>query len=232
VNRIAKYASAAGLQPTDFRSGETRLGAHVFLEDEARRSGRAAKICRSPSARDTIWPLPPDRLHPFGPFNGGKYYTAESPRDPGSPGKCCGISAPGPEKYSHLPGDHRVRPGGALGSSPFPRGNGREGQGGRVQRGGKTGTSQVVQRKEGSPNPPCRNCRTMPGLPALPRLSTRRLSWRSGGARRRGRAAAAPVAKQVLERYHQRGKKPPLRAGSPLSLPARAEKDDRCWTAV
>lgn len=92
---------------------------------------------------------------------------------------------------------------------------------------GKTGTSQIVQRKEGKPEP------TSPELqdhalfacfaPALnPEIVVVVLVEHGGG----GGAAAAPVAKQVLETYHQRGKRTPPSPARIAAQPSATGADE------
>jgi len=234
VNRIAKYASAAGLgSPTGFPLGREKPGLVPTSAWKMKRFGvpwqggenlsiaigQGYNLATPLQIACTLSAL----------FNGGKYYQ---PRIAQS------IRAPHGEVLQEYPPLVLRNIPISLETIEFVREalwgvvNSPGGTGGRARVegfnvAGKTGTSQIVQRKEGKPEP------TSPELqdhawfacfaPAFnPEIVVAVLVEHGGG----GGAAAAPVAKQVLERYHQRGKKAPLSPARIAAQPSRPGADE------
>jgi len=234
VNRIAKYASAAGLgSPTGFPLGREKPGLVPTSAWKMKRFGipwqggenlsiaigQGYNLATPLQIACTLSAL----------FNGGKYYQ---------PRIAQAIWAPHGEVLQEYPPlvlrNIPISPE----TIEFVREalwgvvNSPGGTGGRARVegfdvAGKTGTSQIVQRKEGKPEP------TSPELqdhawfacfaPAFnPEIVVAVLVEHGGG----GGAAAAPVAKQVLERYHQRGKKAPLSPARIAAQPSRPGADE------
>jgi len=234
VNRIAKYASAAGLgSPTGFPLGREKPGLVPTSAWKMKRFGvpwqggenlsiaigQGYNLATPLQIACTLSAL----------FNGGKYYQpriAQSIRAPH--GEVLQEYPPlvlrnipiSPETIEFV----REALWGVV-NSPGGTGGRARVEGFNVA--GKTGTSQIVQRKEGKPEP------TSPELqdhawfacfaPAFnPEIVVAVLVEHGGG----GGAAAAPVAKQVLERYHQRGKKAPLSPARIAAQPSRPGADE------
>ena len=234
VNRIAKYASAAGMgSPTGFPLGREKPGLVPTSAWKMKRFGvpwqggenlsiaigQGYNLATPLQIACTLSAL----------FNGGKYYQpriAQSIRAPH--GEVLQEYPPlvlrnipiSPETIEFV----REALWGVVNS---PGGTGGRARVEGFDVAGKTGTSQIVQRKEGKPEP------TSPELqdhawfacfaPAFnPEIVVAVLVEHGGG----GGAAAAPVAKQVLERYHQRGKKAPLSPARIAAQPSRPGADE------
>ena len=225
VNRIAKYASAAGLgEPTGFPLGRERAGLVPTSSWKMKKFGvpwqggenlsiaigQGYNLATPLQIACTLSAL----------FNGGKYYQPRIFRDVRAPhGEVLQDSQPlalrtipiSPETIEFV----REALWGVVNS---PGGTGSRARVEGFDVAGKTGTSQVVQRKEGKPES------TAPELqdhawfacfaPASnPRIAVAVLVEHGGG----GGAAAAPVARQVLENYYLREKK---KAPSPAQIAA------------
>jgi penicillin-binding protein 2 len=215
VNRIAKYASAAGLgSPTGFPLGLEKAGLVPTSSWKMKRFGvpwQGGENLSIAIGQGYYLVTPLQIACTFSAlFNGGKYYQ---------PRIALGVRAPDGETLREYPPlvlrNIPISPGTiefvreALWEAVHSPG----GTGGRAKVegfnvAGKTGTSQVIQRKEGKPES------TPPELqdhawfacfaPAFnPEIVVVVLVEHGGG----GGSAAAPLAKKVLEAYHRRGKK-------------------------
>jgi len=234
VNRIAKYASAAGLgSPTGFPLGRERPGLVPTSSWKMKRFGvpwqggenlsiaigQGYNLATPLQIACTLSAL----------FNGGKYYQ---------PRIAQGIRAPHGEVLREYPPlvlrNIHISPEtiefvreALWGVVHSPGGTGGRAKVEGFNVAGKTGTSQVVQRKEGKPEPASPELQDHAWFacfaPAFnPEIVVVVLVEHGGG----GGAAAAPVAKQVLESYHQRGKKAPPSPARIAAQPSAAGADE------
>ena len=217
VNRIAKYASAAGLgSPTGFPLGLEKAGLVPTSSWKMKRFGvpwqggenlsiaigQGYNLATPLQIACTLSAL----------FNGGKYYQ---------PRIAQGVRAPDGEALREYPPlvlrNIPISPEtiefvreALWGAVHSPGGTGGRAKVEGFNVAGKTGTSQVVQRKEGKSEPPPPELQDHAWFacfaPAFnPEIVVVVLVEHGGG----GGTAAAPLAKKVLETYHRRGKKAP-----------------------
>jgi penicillin-binding protein 2 len=227
VNRIAKYASAAGLGSlTGFPLGRERSGLVPTSAWKMKRFGvpwqagenlpiaigQGYNLATPLQIACTLSAL----------FNGGKYYQ---------PRVVQSIQAPHDELLREYPPllmrnipistetIEFVREA-LWGAVNSPGGTGEKARVEGFNVAGKTGTSQVVQRKEGKTEPASPELQDHAWFacfaPAFnPEIAVVVLVEHGGG----GGTAAAPVAKQLLQHYYQRMKKSPSSPGRVASIP-------------
>ena len=234
VNRIAKYASAAGLgSPTGFPLGREKPGLVPTSAWKMKRFGvpwQGGENLSIAIGQGYYLATPLQIACTLSAlFNGGKYYQ---------PRIAQAIRAPQGEVLREYPPLVRrtipispetiefVREA-LWGVVHSPGGTGGRARVEGFNVAGKTGTSQIVQRKEGKPEPTSLEMQDHAWFacfaPAFnPEIVVAVLVEHGGG----GGAAAAPVAKQVLERYHQRGKKAPLSPARIAARPPRPGADE------
>jgi penicillin-binding protein 2 len=234
VNRIAKYASGAGLgSPTGFPLGREKSGLVPTTSWKMKRFGIPWQAGENLSIAigqgyNLATPLQ-IACSVSALFNGGKYYQ---PRIVQS------IRAPHGEILKEVPPlviqNIQISPEtielvreALWGVVNSPGGTGGRARVEGFNVAGKTGTSQVVQRKEG---------RTEPNLPELqdhawfvsfapaynPEITVAVLVEHGGG----GGATAAPVARQVLENYYKRAKKTSPSPAQIASKPLTPKSDE------
>ena len=234
VNRIAKYASEAGLgSPTGFPLGREKSGLVPTTSWKMKRFGIPWQAGENLSIAigqgyNLVTPLQ-IACSVSALFNGGKYYQ---PRIVQS------IRAPHGETLKEFPPlviqNIQISPEtielvreALWGVVNSPGGTGGRAKVEGFNVAGKTGTSQVVQRKEG---------RTEPNLPELqdhawfvcfapaynPEITVAVLVEHGGG----GGATAAPVARQVLENYYKRAKKTSPSPAQIASKPLTPKSDE------
>jgi len=234
VNRIAKYASGAGLgSPTGFPLGREKSGLVPTTSWKMKRFGIPWQAGENLSIAigqgyNLATPLQ-IACSVSALFNGGKYYQ---PRIVQS------IRAPDGEILKEVPPlviqNIQISPEtielvreALWGVVNSPGGTGGRAKVEGFNVAGKTGTSQVVQRKEG---------RTEPNLPEFqdhawfvsfapaynPEITVAVLVEHGGG----GGATAAPVARQVLENYYKRAKKTSPSPAQIASKPLTPKSDE------
>jgi penicillin-binding protein 2 len=217
VNRIAKYASAAGLGDlTGFPLGRERPGLVPTSSWKMKRFGvpwqggenlsvaigQGYNLATPLQIACTLSAL----------FNGGKYYQPRIVRAVRAPhGEDLRESPPLVLRNIHISAETAEFVREALwGVVNSPGGTGGRAKVEGFNVAGKTGTSQVVQRREGKPEPTAPEFQDHAWFacfaPALnPEIVVAVLVEHGGG----GGANAAPVARQVLENYYHREKKKP-----------------------
>ena len=215
VNRIAKYASAAGLgTPTGFPLGLEKTGLVPTSSWKMKRFGvpwQGGENLSIAIGQGYYLATPLQIACTLSAlFNGGKYYQ---------PRIVQGVRAPDGEVRREYPPlvlrNILISPETIefVREALWEAVHSPAGTGGRAKVegfniAGKTGTSQVIQRKEGKPEPIPAELQDHAWFacfaPAFsPEIVVVVLVEHGGG----GGSAAAPLAKKVLETYHRRGKK-------------------------
>ncbi len=217
VNRIAKYASAAGLgSPTGFPLGLEKAGLVPTSSWKMRRFGvpwQGGENLSIAIGQGYNLATPLQIACTFSAlFNGAKYYQ---------PRIALGVRAPDGEALREYPPlllrNIPISPEtiefvreALWGAVHSPGGTGGRAKVEGFDVAGKTGTSQVVQRKEGKSEPIPPELQDHAWFACFapvfnPAIVVVVLVEHGGG----GGSAAAPLAKKVLETYHRRGKKAP-----------------------